>query len=252
MKKKNKIKGQFVAKVDRGRVRITNEDQALAITNSNGDVLLAVADGMGGHLKGDYASKAAITMLQDAFYSRNDFHHPFLEKFWLAKVIKNINRFIYDEAYNHADYKDMGTTLVVALLIKDSIIIANVGDSRAYRISSEMELLSEDQTYVNYLYRIGKIKEDEMKTRLDRHVLTNAVGIYPTITIQTKIISNSGNSILLCSDGLYNNISEKEMNAILKSNDLLEDKIQTLISVANSNGGSDNIAISYWEKIGSD
>lgn len=247
---KKTIKGQFYAKIDRGRVRVTNEDQALAIANASGDVLLAVCDGMGGHKKGDYASRMAINLLIDAFKKKNSFNYIYFARYWLSSTIKRINAVIYNESFTRDDYKDMGTTMVVALLIKDTVIIANVGDSRAYGVRYEsLRRLTEDQTYVDYLYRMGKISEDEIKTRLDRHVLMNAVGIFPSLSIDIKMYPNIGNPILLCSDGLYNNISEKDIHAILHSDDRIETKVETLISVANANGGSDNMAVAYWETI---
>ncbi len=247
---KKTIKGQFYAKIDRGRVRVTNEDQALAIANASGDVLLAVCDGMGGHKKGDYASRMAINLLADAFKKKSSFNYIYYARYWLTSTIKRINAAIYNESFTRDDYKDMGTTMVVALLIKDTVIIANVGDSRAYGVRYEsLRRLTEDQTYVDYLYRMGKISEEEIKTRLDRHVLMNAVGIFPSLSIDIKMYPNIGNPILLCSDGLYNNISEKDIHAILHSDDRIETKVETLISVANANGGSDNMAVAYWETI---
>ncbi len=250
---KKNSKGLFFAKIDRGRVRVTNEDQAAALTNSNGDILLAVCDGMGGHQKGDYASRLAINMLQEAFRNKKSFKFIFLAKIWLKNVINEINKTIYSEGFNNEDYKDMGTTLICCLLIKESLIVANVGDSRAYNVRYDsLKRLSEDQTYVNYLYRTGQISIDEIKTRIDRHVLMNAIGICPHVDADIRVYPNIGNPVLLCSDGLYNNISEREILMILKSDDRIESKVETLINVANSNGGSDNIAISYWERIDND
>ncbi len=243
-----RIKGNFAFRIDIGRVRITNEDQATVLINADGDVLMVVCDGMGGHNKGDYASRSAVSILAEAFKNKPKFIHPFFARRWLSKAIHLANRAIYDAAYANEAYKDMGTTLVAALIIEDYIIIANIGDSRAYAVRYEgMERLTSDQTYVDYLYRTGKISKEEITTHPKRHVLMNALGIYPSLTLDITSSTYVGFSILLCSDGLYNNISEKELHAILTTEERPEQKVETLIKVANNNGGSDNIAIAYWE-----
>lgn len=243
-----RLKGSFAYRVDIGKVRITNEDQANIIINPNGDVLMLVCDGMGGHNKGDFAANTAIEILSEAFKKTTRFYIPYLTKRWLTRQIKIANQEIYRASLTNETYKDMGTTLVAALLTEKHIIVANIGDSRAYFVlPTELQKLTEDQSYVEYLYRTGKITKEEMKTHPKRHVLMNALGIYPSLTLELLSFANQGHPLLLCSDGLYNNITNQEMLAILLTNERPEQKIRTLIQVANANGGSDNIAISYWE-----
>ncbi len=250
MKKQINIRGQFAYKTDIGRVRITNEDQAIILSNASGDILMCVCDGMGGHAKGDYASKLAIDIISEEFRKRSRFLTILGAKLFLSRTIKLINSTIYNEAQKDIEYKDMGTTLVAALLYKDEIIIASVGDSRAYELRYEsLRRLTEDQTYVEYLYRTGKISKEEIATSEQRHILMNAMGCYPSVSFEIKTYPNIKAPILLCSDGLYNNASEKEIHAALSTNERIELKVDTLISIANSNGGSDNIAIAYWEPI---
>jgi protein phosphatase len=232
---------------------VSNEDQATVITNSEGDILMLVCDGMGGHNKGDFASRTAISVLSEAFKNKPKFIHPFFAKRWLSNQIRYANNEIYNAAYSNQAYKDMGTTLVAALIIEDRIIVANIGDSRAYAVRyNALERLTEDQTYVDYLYRTGKITKEEISTHPKRHVLMNALGIYPSLTMDIKSIPYVGFSIMLCSDGLYNNISEQEIHAILTTEERPEQKVETLIKVANLNGGSDNIAVAYWEVMKND
>lgn len=243
-----RIKGRFAYRIDVGRVRVSNEDQAIVLTNADGDVLLLVCDGMGGHNKGDFASRAAISVISEAFKAKAKFGNAYFAKRWLMRQIRNANNEIYDAAYANDAYKDMGTTLVAVLIIEERIIVANIGDSRAYAVRPDgLERLTEDQTYVDYLYRTGKISKEEIVTHPKRHVLMNALGIYPSLTLDVSSDPYIGYSILLCSDGLYNNISEQEMHAILLTEERPEQKVETLIKVANSNGGSDNIAVAYWE-----
>lgn len=247
------IKGQFGSKTDIGRVRVTNEDQAFSIINAAGNVLLGVCDGMGGHNKGDYASRLASDIIIEEFRSKNSFKNSFAVRFWLTRLIKKVNARIYKESYSNATYKDMGTTLVLALFYNDIIFIVNIGDSRAYQVRyNDIKQLTEDQTYVEYLYKTGKITEQELATSDQRHILMNALGSFPTASFQIKAYPNLKDPILLCSDGVYNNASDAEIHSILKTNERIEQKIDSLIAICNSNGGSDNMAISYWECIEND
>ncbi len=250
---KKTIKGQFGSKTDIGRVRITNEDQALSLINASGDVLLAVCDGMGGHNKGDYASRIARDTIVEEFRNKSGFLTKYGPRFWLAKTIKKVNTNIYNEAQSNPEYKDMGTTAVLALFHEDLIFLLNVGDSRAYSVTfSGLKQLTSDQSYVEYLYKTGKISAAEKNTSQDRHILMNAIGPFPSISYEITVIQNMKNPILLCSDGIYNNLSDKEIHSVLRTNERVEQKIASLISIGNANGGTDNMAVSYWEAIEND
>ena len=107
--------------------------------------------------------------------------------------------------------------------------------------------MSEDQTYVAYLIRTGQITTQEALTHPKRHVLMNALGIYPSASVDIKTIPYLNEIVLLCSDGLYNNVPHEDIAAIVKGNDSLEQKVNELIAVGNKNGGSDNIAVVLWE-----
>ena len=142
----------------------------------------------------------------------------------------------------------MGTTLTAVLLVGGTAFIAQVGDSRAYFLeNNKLVQVSEDQTYVSHLIRTGQITEEEARVHPKRHVLLNALGIYPSINVDTKIRKYDGNRILVCSDGLYNNVSNFDLENILRNNDSPTLKVKQLIGVANANGGSDNIAVVVWE-----
>lgn len=245
---KNTIKGQFGCKTDIGRVRVSNEDQAFASINGSGDVLLGVCDGMGGHNKGDYASRVASELISEEFRNKGSFSSALSVRLWLSRIIRKVNAKIYDYAYSNVAYKDMGTTLVLALFYKDLIFIVNIGDSRAYAIRfNDIKQLTEDQTYVEYLYKTGKITKQEMEVSDQRHILMNALGTFPSVSFEIKVIQNLRHPIFLCSDGVYNNATAEEIHSAFCTNERVEQKIDTLIAIANSNGGSDNMAISYWE-----
>lgn len=247
------IKGQFISRIDIGKVRVVNEDRAISLVNHRGDALLAVCDGLGGHNKGDYASQLAVNILTDEFRKISRFCGYFHIRFFLLKVMKLMNHEIFSTAEKNTIYQDMGSTVVMALLHKNKVYICYAGDSRAYSLKDGVfTQLSEDQSYVDYLYKTGQIKKEEMSTSSDRHKLMNALGIYPTISFSFTVHKNDFDSILLCSDGLYNNMNDGQIADILKTNERLEQKVDTLIAVANSNGGSDNMAISLWERIKND
>ena len=242
-----RYQGAYAHQTDVGRVRITNEDQANALANEYGDIFLVVCDGMGGQNKGDYASKLAIDIVSSAFLAKK--HFGLFPKLWLKRTIEKANRRIHDEAERSPEYANMGTTIVAALISGEKVIVANVGDSRAYSYSKEAGLkrLSRDQTYVEYLARTGQISQEETLTHKDRHVLMNALGIFPSAAMDIQVFPYQGEAILLCSDGFYNNLSEMEARAVLSTDERPDQKVKSLIIDANANGGSDNIGIAYWE-----
>lgn len=248
MKKNKYLSGNFAYKTDVGKVRFSNEDQAMVLTNSHGYVLMMVCDGMGGENNGDLASKFAIDVIAEEFKKVKKFYLKGAAYYWLSRTIRKANATVFNEASKNELYHGMGTTLTIVLLVKDSMFVGQVGDSRAYRfIDHKLELMTEDQTYVGYLFRTGQIKEEEIKTHPKRHVLMNALGIYPSLNLDLKVKSYQKETLLLCSDGLYNNVSEKDIESILAGSDTLEEKVNELIEIANANGGSDNIAVVLWE-----
>ncbi len=251
--------GTYAYKTDIGMVRKTNEDQALILMNSDNEVFMVVCDGMGGAEKGDVASKLAIDQLSEAFKKKRKHHFAFNDKQWITKACKTANKKIYSlsEKLRKSEKRNeplgMGCTMVAALISGDRLMIANIGDSRAYRLENgSLKQLTKDQTYVDYLVRTGKLSEEGAKTHPDRHVLTNALGVYNSLSISIDEHRYNGETILLCSDGLYNNLETKEIANILSTDERTDQKVISLISVANHEGGSDNIGIALWECINND
>lgn len=249
MKKDERLNnGRFAFHTDVGKVRVSNEDQACALVNAFGTVMLIVCDGMGGQNKGDYASALAVSYIVDEFKKVNRFLGNLHVYYWLNQVCRAANAQIYSESIKNPLYQGMGTTLSIAIIRKKKLFTAQVGDSRIYSFKNNvLTQLSEDQTYVGYLYRTGQITKEEMATHPKRHMLMNALGVYPTLNIDIKIRKYENESILLCSDGLYNNASETTISSVLANNDTPEEKVNELISISNNNGGSDNIAVVIWE-----
>ena len=245
-------KGLFACATDIGKIRISNEDRANVLTNFVGDVFLIICDGMGGQNKGDYASKVACDLLSESF-KRKRTTPLILTRLWLRRVLKEANSLIFEEASKNKAYEGMGTTCVAVYIQGEKMIVANIGDSRAYKYGyGRLERLTEDQTYVDYLYRTGKIDAQEKETSPERHILMNALGVYPSLAPDISIHPYHGEAILCCSDGLYNNVSEAEIRAVLSTDERPDMKVASLIAEANGNGGSDNIGISYWEVIDHD
>jgi len=246
---KKYLTGRFSYRTDIGKVRLTNEDQAMALTNASGNVLLIVCDGMGGQKKGDLASSLAVHTITTSFKNRKGFLNTYFAKLWVSKIIREANKCIYEQSQSNPNYQGMGTTVVMLLILKDIAILANVGDSRCYFLKNHHDFVqvSEDQSYVAYLLRTGQITPQEALVHPKRHVLMNALGIYPSASVDIKTIPYLNEEVLLCSDGLYNNVPVEDIAAVIKGNDSIEQKVNELIAIGNKNGGSDNIAVVIWE-----
>ena len=242
------LSGNYFCLTDKGKVRKVNEDSAQCAVNAYGNVFLVIADGMGGATKGDIASSKLVNHLIKSFREVEDeFKSPKAAMKWLNKTIDEANANIYKIASSDPSFKGMGTTLSACLIIKDNLITAQVGDSRIYRLGDEFEQISVDQTYVNYLINVKKLSPKEANSHPDRHKITNAVGTKPNLNVDINLFPYRGERLLLCSDGLYNNVPLKDMISILKGNDSLDKKCLQLIAFGNANGGSDNMAVVIWE-----
>ena len=243
------LTGNYYSLTDKGRVRQINEDYVRCSLNPYGNVLLIVADGMGGANKGEYASKfLADYIVKDFLNLPEEFKKDKAVKKWLDKVVKSANKELLLIAEKDKAYKGMGTTLSLALIIKDKLFTAQVGDSRIYRLNgNSLEQITVDQTYVNYLINTKKLPVEEANAHPERHKLTNAVGTKKKFSVDISEFEYRNERLLLCSDGLYNNVPVKDMCSILKGNDSIDKKCLQLISFGNANGGSDNMAVIIWE-----
>jgi len=242
------FQGAYAFKTDIGKVRQSNEDQAMVLTSETGEVFLVVCDGMGGANKGDVASKAAIDSLAASFKKKKRNLMAGMDRMWITKAAKAANKVIFDRADKNPAYKGMGTTMVAALISGNRLLIANIGDSRAYMlVKGKLTQMTEDQTYVQYLLNTGKITPEQALSHPERHVLMNALGINPSVSLTLISKPYAGESLLLCSDGLYNSIPLPAIEAIITTDERADQKVLSLINEANSNGGSDNEGIAYWE-----
>ncbi|HOB28208.1 MAG: Stp1/IreP family PP2C-type Ser/Thr phosphatase [Dethiobacteria bacterium] len=236
-----------------GRERSRNEDSYLVKTGK-GLSILAVADGMGGHVAGDVASALAIGVLERYWNEMSPEKPPPRERF--AEIIKNLikksNTLILEEAARDSSKRGMGTTLTAGLLRGRSLTIGHVGDSRAYLVSTEaLTLLTKDHSLLEQLIQAGRISPEEAEGHPKRHILVRALGTSADVEIDLIDIELSeGAALLFCSDGLTSMVRDEEIHrAALNHPDPLL-VAQALIRLANERGGCDNITVIYATEIG--
>ncbi len=234
---------------DPGKVRSHNEDSVIIVRNMDDDYLLAVADGMGGHRAGEVASSIAISYLgkhfQDTFKK--------LEKEdaieWIRDSVTEINRLIFKHVDENPESKGMGTTLVLAIVTKDYVLIGNIGDSSGFAMKDEhLHKVTYDHTLVNLLVTAGELTEEQAKDHPKRNVLMKALGANNPIEADIFDCDNQVSDILLCSDGLTNMLDIESMERVLLSDYEIEDKVIRLMKKAINRGGTDNISIAYLER----
>lgn len=222
------------AKTDVGRVRAVNQDGYL-VTES----VLAVADGMGGHQAGEVASCLALETIAasglDASCSREALH----------RAMQAANSRIFHCAQQDPNLAGMGTTLSVAVVAGRRIYIAHIGDSRIYKLhNGQLEQLTEDHSVVGELIRKGVLTEREAQIHPHRNVLTRALGIEPDVAVDLREVTvDIGDSLILCTDGLYSLVDVNELVGILCDNREPQAAAEELVSLANRRGGNDNITV---------
>ena len=234
---------------DSGKVRDHNEDSVTIVKNKNGEVLMAVADGMGGHKAGEVASSIAITHLGKRFADISSVGNKEDAINWLKDSINEVNALIFKYTNEHEESVGMGTTLVTALITPDFILIGNIGDSSGFVIkNSKLIKITQDHTLVNLLVKSGELTEEEAKHHPKKNVLMKALGANEIVELDIFDVDKSLDGILLCSDGLTNMLTVEQIEKVLIDNELeIEDKVIKLIRKSNARGGLDNISIAYLE-----
>ena len=233
---------QSVGTSHRGKVRSENQDTIFHSDEPVGqlDNLYIVADGMGGHKAGDFASKYAVQVLEE--HVRN--HSGMGPELIITDAVREANRKIVEKAKQDTGLEGMGTTLVVATIIEHTLFFANVGDSRLYLIRDEIKQLSKDHSLVEEMVRLGGINEEEAKHHPDKNIITRAIGAKDDVEVDFfEYRLQKGDIILMCTDGLTNMVDDDEIFRIVKGGrDVVETAMQ-LVEKANENGGKDNIGI---------
>lgn len=227
-----------------GRKRKSNQDTVGVFTNQAGIVLALVADGMGGHLAGDKASQIAVAGIGEVWQGTK---LVTLEEIahWLTEKIQEENDVIYAEGTNNPDMFGMGTTIVAAAFVEQQMLLAHVGDSRAYLITGDtIEQLTDDHSLVNELVKTGEITTEMAENHPKKNILVRSVGVPGEISIDRSIIDLAINDyVLLCSDGLTNMLSDGHIGHIINQERPLFEKVTQLIEDANLAGGTDNITV---------
>ncbi|MFK8001166.1 MAG: Stp1/IreP family PP2C-type Ser/Thr phosphatase [Polyangiales bacterium] len=243
-----------------GMKRAVNED---AFTLLDEDALYVVADGMGGHASGEVASKMAIDTLREFFRATSadpEATWPYkmdkargYEENRLITSIKLSNLRIYENAQRDAKLRGMGTTLVAMLVVDDGVLIAHVGDSRAYRVrDGKLTQLTEDHSLLNDYIKMKRLSEEEIANFPHKNVIVRALGMKETVKVDTQLDRpQPGDIYILCSDGLCGPASDEEIHEIVlaEAKDL-KVAAAKLIERANDNGGPDNITVVLAKVIG--
>lgn len=231
-------------KTDTGKIRQHNEDDAGIFKGKDEFVLAVVADGMGGHLAGDVASKMAVKAMGEKWNEAETIPTaPSDCEKWLIEQILSVNSKIYDHAQAHEECQGMGTTIVCALFTGKTVSVAHIGDSRCYLLQDgDFVQVTEDHSLVNELVRTGEISREDAEHHPRKNVLMKALGTDQSVSIDTRSFDiEPGDKLLLCSDGLTNKVEGTELKDILQSDSAPQEKVNLLVDKANQNGGEDNI-----------
>jgi protein phosphatase len=228
---------------DIGRKRKLNQDYVYTSEQPVGNLpnVFIVADGMGGHNAGDYASKVTVeTMVSDiaASFEKNPIKI-------MEKAIEAANTAVHQKSCENVEYEGMGTTVVASTYIGGFLQVANVGDSRLYIINDrEIRQITRDHSLVEEMIRVGGIARADARNHPDKNIITRAVGVSDTVepdffTVEIK----EGDTVLMCTDGLTNMLEDEEIRMIVNGSRDIVEKAEKLIKAANDNGGRDNVTV---------
>ena len=233
---------QAYALTDIGRKRRVNQDYVFAEAGKFGALpnLFILADGMGGHHAGDYASKFLVEKLT-GFIGRTREGEP---RRILENALGMVNTMLLERSHTDPELAGMGTTAVACVIDGDRMTVVNVGDSRLYVIRDGISQITKDHSYVEELCDQGLMQHGSEEYRKKKNLITRAVGIEEGLLVDSfETELSDGDYVLLCSDGLSNMVADDDMLRIITGNGGISYKAQALVDLANENGGSDNIAV---------
>lgn len=232
-----------------GMRRSMNQDFFYASEQPVGNLpnLFIVADGMGGHNAGEYASKHTVfTMVKTAQDTAKVQPAAILED-----AIREANRALLAQAALDRSMLGMGTTAVAAVICGGRLYAANVGDSRLYILNGGLRQITRDHSFVEEMVRRGELKREDAKNHPDKNLITRAVGAVREIEVDFfEEELHPGDIILLCSDGLTNMMEEDEIQAMVKGQADVQCAAEELVCAANQNGGKDNITVIVIDPFG--
>ena len=235
---------------DTGKVREHNEDSVTVVKNDTGEVLMAVADGMGGHKAGEVASSIAITHLGTRFTNVSTVGNKQDAINWIKDTVNEVNALIFKHTNEYPESKGMGTTLVITVITSSFILMANIGDSSGFVIKdNQIHKITQDHTLVNLLVKTGELTMEQAKNHPKKNVLMKALGANEIVELDIFDVDTNLQAILLCSDGLTNMLSFEQIEKVLTDKELdIEQKVTKLVRKSNARGGLDNISVAYLEK----
>lgn len=244
------MKIEFAGDTHVGMKRDHNEDALLILPEEN---LFVVADGMGGHASGEVASKIAVDTIKEFYQDTamdDEITWPFqtdqaddYDANRLVTSVKLANQRIFEVSNTKPGLRGMGTTVVAACHSDKRVLIAHVGDSRCYSFrDSHLEQITEDHSLLNDFRRSLNLTAEEEKNFPHKNIIVRALGMKISVDVDLTVIEpRSGDSFLLCSDGLSGELEDKEMEAVLNQEVSVMKAVQRLVHLANRNGGKDNI-----------
>lgn len=227
---------------DIGNTREMNQDYLYSSEESVGKLpnLFLVADGMGGHKAGEFASRYVVEHIVRSIKGSKEEEAVEI----LSESIETANRKLKEYADAHQQMRGMGTTIVAAVIQGRTLLVANVGDSRLYIVGDEITQVTQDHSLVQEMVRLGQMDPQSAKNHPDKNIITRAVGVSEKVKIDIfERQLRAGEYIILCSDGLTNMVEDSVILQILHGAGSLSDKAERLIELANKNGGKDNITV---------
>ncbi len=233
---------------DIGMVRSINQDSIYFSDKPVGKLpnLYIVADGMGGHKAGDYASAHAVSWFVD-YTKECNYENPItIMKTGIAKV----NDMLLQMSNEHSELKGMGTTFVAAVMIDDKMYVANIGDSRLYVIrQGDTRQITLDHSLVEELIRTGQLDRRKVRFHPEKNIITRALGTgKEAVPDFFEVELQPGEKVLLCSDGLTNMVEDDEIGSIVMRQQFVDRICEQLIDRANYYGGKDNIGVVVIEQ----
>ncbi|SFG56631.1 Stp1/IreP family PP2C-type Ser/Thr phosphatase [Oribacterium sp. WCC10] len=241
----------FFAKTDKGRKRRVNQDYVFATGQQIGALpdLFLLADGMGGHKAGDFASRFAVEEFKK-YISEDTSETPAIQL--IQNGISSVNERLFILSQEDENLSGMGTTFVTAFIDGNNLTVSNIGDSRAYLIhGNTIKQITRDHSYVEEMIRRGFMRRGSKEYLDSRNIITRAVGIEPHVTADFfEIEITEGDYLLMCSDGLTTMVDNESIRNIICERSSVSDKVQALIDIANINGGKDNIGIVLVDPFG--
>jgi serine/threonine protein phosphatase PrpC len=230
----SQLRLDWAAGSDPGRVRANNQDAAVAE-----ETLFVVADGMGGHAAGEVASRVAIESMRETIVGGT-----------LVEAVRIANKAVFDQATDDPSLHGMGTTLAAIALVDDAdgttrMHVVNVGDSRVYLLrDGELEQITDDHSLVAELERDGRLTAEEARVHPQRNIVTRVLGNTPDVDVdEFPVDPFRGDRFVLCSDGLFNEVSDDEIAAVLRHEREPQRAVDELVRRANAAGGRDNITV---------